>query len=44
MKESELLLAAEGIGGTERISMGDILGSIEADKFAEEKQKPSKGE
>jgi len=33
LKESELLLAAEGIGGSERISMGDILGSIDAGKF-----------
>ena len=33
MKESDLLHSAEGIGGNEKISMGDILQSIDADKF-----------
>ena len=42
LKESELLLAAEGIGGNERISMGDILGCIDADKFEKADDKPVK--
>ena len=33
MKESDLLHSAEGIGGNERISMSDILSSIDAEKF-----------
>ena len=34
LKESDLLHSTEGIGGNERITMSDILGSIDADKFA----------
>ena len=33
MKESDLLHSSEGIGGNERISMSDILQSIDAEKF-----------
>ena len=33
MKESDLLHSAEGIGGNEKITLGDILYSIEADKM-----------
>ena len=34
LKESDLVHSAEGIGGNERITMSDILGSLDADKFA----------
>ena len=33
MDENDLLHAAEGIGGSEKITMGDILYSIDAEKF-----------
>ena len=33
IKESELLHAAEGIGGSEKITMSDILYSIDTEKF-----------
>ena len=35
MKEEDLVHSSEGIGGNERITMGDILTSIDADKYAE---------
>ena len=42
MKESDLLHSAEGIGGNEKISMGDILQSIDADKFEKVEDKNEK--
>ena len=34
MQEKELMHSTEGIGGNEKISMGDVLMSIDATKFA----------
>ena len=36
LKESDLMHSAEGIGGNERITMGDLLYSIDADKFGQQ--------
>ena len=36
MKEEDLVHSTEGIGGNEKITMGDILYSIDADKFADQ--------
>ena len=35
MKEEDLVHSSEGIGGNEKITMGDILTSIDAEKYAE---------